>query len=90
MNASYPLKIAGFASIALLLAACANTAPPTHRWASSEDANKARYTADHNTCKKNALIEVDQSQLDPQSPAFQAYKQCMNNQGYVLTAYNDE
>ncbi len=76
-------------STCLLLNACANTGNPTHRWASTDDADKERYNADHANCQSIAQISSDQKELHPQSDAFQVYKQCMNNNGYVLTAYAD-
>ena len=63
---------------------------PTHRWASTSGAaDEIQYRNDHARCQAQAKIGEDQSQLDSASPAFAAYKQCMNSHGYELTAYRD-
>ena len=76
--------------MALALGACTiATTLPTHRWASTNDADKARYSEDHATCQVAANLSASSTELDTSSEAFVAYKQCMNNSGYVLTAYNN-
>ncbi len=78
------------ATTALFVGACATNPAPTHRWASTEDADEARYAADHTKCQKAAQLSSEQRELDGSSAEFQSYKQCMKNSGYVLTAYNQE
>ena len=73
----------------LTIAACASAPAPTHRWASTEDVDRARYAQDHARCQADANISVTASELETNSSAFAKYKQCMNNNGYVLTAYNN-
>lgn len=73
----------------LAIAACASAPAPTHRWASSEDVDRARYAQDHASCQADANISVTANELETNSSAFAKYKQCMNNNGYVLTAYNN-
>ena len=77
-------------SLVLLVMGCTNTANmPTHRWASTEDADRAKYQQDHAMCQSQSGLSTGRSELDTDSSAFRLYKQCMNNSGYVLTAYND-
>lgn len=70
-----------------LLTGCVTTAEPTHRWASTEQADRAKYRADHARCQSQADVSASGAELDRSTPAFAAYKQCMNDEGYVLTAY---
>ena len=72
-----------------LLAGCTNSGEPTHRWASTEQADRAKYRADHARCQSEADVSALGAGLDRSSPAFAAYEQCMNSEGYVLTAYNN-
>lgn len=77
-------------SLVLFAMGCAGTNQmPTHRWASTEDADRERYQQDHARCQTETGLTTGRSELDPMSPAFKSYQQCMNDSGYVLTAYND-
>ena len=76
--------------LVLFAMGCSNTGQmPTHRWVSTEDANRAKYQQDHARCQSETGLSTSRKELDPDNPAFQSYRQCMNNSGYVLTAYND-
>ncbi len=83
------MKLAVLLGAGFLLAGCAGTVEPTHHWASTEDANRAQYRADHARCQAKTNISAQGNEFDANSPAFTAYKQCMNDEGYVLTAYNE-
>lgn len=78
------------AALTLLGAGCAATdsSAPTHRWASSEVVDEARYRNDHARCQSEAKLG-DARTLDAAGPEFTAYKQCMSRSGYELTAYRD-
>jgi hypothetical protein len=48
-----------------------------------------KYHNDHTRCQLQAGITADdRASFGAASPEFKSYKQCMNNNGYVLTAYN--
>lgn len=72
---------------AMLIAGCTNNQAPTHRWASAEAVDQVKYHNDHAQCQARANMSDDKA-LDTASAEFKAYKQCMNNSGYELTAYN--
>ena len=59
---------------------------PTHRWANSEVADQAAYRIDHAQCASKAGLKGEKA-FATDSEQFVAYKQCMNDNGYVLTAY---
>lgn len=60
---------------------------PTHRWASNDGvADEVRYHNDHARCQSQAGLN-DARRMETDSPAFAKYQQCMNQQGYELTAY---
>ena len=84
-------KLITLGFISLLAGGCMSapsTSAPTHRWASTTAADELQYRNDHARCQAKADIEGSDRALDSSSPAFQAYKRCMNNRGYELTAYN--
>ncbi len=86
------LKLLWLALSAVIVAGCmsASNAPtPTHRWASTSDADRAQYNNDHARCQAQARVSGSRQELETDSETFAVYKQCMNNRGYVLTAYND-
>ncbi len=84
------LKYLAIAMTAILIAGCqTNVAEPTHRWASTNDADRAQYQHDHAKCQSQADISTSRAALDTDSEGFSVYKQCMNSRGYVLTAYNN-
>lgn len=76
--------------ISLLAVGCTTqtTQSPTHRWQATHVADEVQYRNDHARCQQQAEL-VGNEALDSQSPAFDAYKQCMNTKGYVLTAYRN-
>jgi hypothetical protein len=79
-----------FGSLVLFVAACStNSQMPTHRWASTEDANRVKYQQDHARCQSETGLTTGRNELDPDSASFKAYKQCMISSGYVLTAYTE-
>jgi hypothetical protein len=82
-------KLVFLITAGFLLSGCINAVEPTHRWASTEDADRAKYRADHARCQAVNNVAVEGAELDTRSSAFAAYKQCMNDEGYVLTAYNE-
>ena len=70
---------------------CTNTTSsqaPTHRWASTGAASEIQYRNDHARCQTRAAVDQGADEFDANSPAFTAYKQCMMDSGYQLTAYN--
>ena len=83
-------KITILAAIFLGLSGCAGTSEPTHRWVSAENYDRAQYRADHARCQAAHNLEAESSEVNTTSTAFAAYKQCMNDEGYVLTAYNGQ
>ncbi|MEM9620312.1 MAG: hypothetical protein AAF993_01600 [Pseudomonadota bacterium] len=85
-------KSISLALATIIVAGCASTqAPtPTHRWASTEDADRIQYQNDHAKCQATAKVPGSRAELATDSPEFAAYRQCMNSRGYVLTAYNGE
>ena len=82
-------NIVTIAAVLVGLSACSmqNSAiEPTHRWHATGSADESQYRADHARCQKksnSAHVEA----LDANSVAFEQYKQCMNQQGYELAAY---
>ena len=84
-------KLLGIILLSAFMVGCSgSTSAPTHRWASTDYASKAQYHADHQRCQASSEVATSDGQLDTTSPAFAAYKKCMNSSGYVLTAYNDK
>ena len=75
----------------LIVAACSSpsTQAPTHRWASTESVDSIQYRNDNARCQAQANMANANRELETDSSAFSEYKQCMNNRGYVLTAYNE-
>lgn len=82
-------KLVYLITAGFLLSGCINAVEPTHHWTSTEDADRAKYRADHARCQAATNVEVEGAELGSRSSAFAAYKQCMNDEGYVLTAYNE-
>ena len=86
-------KVVIAGAVSLFLAGCmsdSSSQAPTHRWASTGGAaDEIQYRNDHARCQAKANIGDDQRKLNPASPAFAAYSQCMNDHGYELTAYRD-
>lgn len=70
------------------LGGCATSAPePTHRWeASAGVVDEVRYRNDDARCQARAGISTEGG-MESGSEGFQNYKNCMNQQGYTLTAY---
>ena len=73
-----------------LLGGCASTndaAEPqgaTHYWEST--ASKKQYANDHSACEAVTKVDAD-GELDPNSASFDAYRDCMIEQGYTLRRY---
>lgn len=84
-------KVSAVSALLLAIVGCSSTPAsqvPTHRWASTEAADKIQYRNDHVRCQAEARIDSTIEELDADGPGFAAYKACMNDSGYVLTAYN--
>jgi hypothetical protein len=64
-----------------------NTQNPTHRWESTTAADEVQYRNDHARCQMQADTQSDIKAYEAGSQSFVAYKQCMVNRGYELTAY---
>lgn len=82
--------ISAIGTVVLLLSAgCAtNDSAPTHRWAATSAAvDEVQYHNDQARCQTEAGLDNERG-LDANSAEFSRYKQCMNQRGYVLTAYN--
>ena len=80
------LTVSVLTCFAIGCATATTTEAPTHRWASTGAADKVKYHNDHARCQAQADVNGDA--FDATSDAFNAYKQCMTNSGYVLTAYS--
>lgn len=63
---------------------------PTHRWESTTAADEVQYRNDHARCQAQADAQIDKQAYEADSQTFVAYKQCMVNRGYELTAYAGE
>ena len=63
------------------------TQSPTHRWESTTAADEVQYRNDHARCQQLADRQADSKTYEAGSETFVAYKQCMVNRGYELTAY---
>ena len=78
------------AVFATLLAGCASTesdrstVSAPHYWEST--ASTKQYNADNATCQQKTQIDAD-GQLDANSASFEAYRDCMIEQGYTLRNY---
>ena len=73
-----------------LLSGCASTDSTsesqgaTHYWEST--ASKKQYHSDHSNCEAVTQVDAD-GELDPNSASFDAYRDCMIEQGYTLRRY---
>jgi outer membrane PBP1 activator LpoA protein len=86
------IKMLTPALLALALTACATGAPqnaPTHRWASASVASEAQYQMDHARCETESAVSKSNQAYEGKSAQFEAYKTCMVDRGYELTAYRD-
>ena len=78
------------AAFAIFLAGCATTESSdaadgaTHYWEST--ASTKQYNADHASCEQKTEVDAD-GQLDANSASFEAYRNCMIEQGYTLRNY---
>ena len=77
--------------LALFMTGCATTEQPasdsqaaTHYWEST--ASKRQYSADHAACEQSTQVDAN-GQLDANSASFEAYRDCMIEQGYTLRTY---
>ncbi|MGE0622698.1 MAG: hypothetical protein AB7I04_23985 [Pseudomonadales bacterium] len=76
--------------LASSLGGCASTttsdakARPTHYWEANVPAKQ--YNADNAACEAKTQTRAD-GQLDPNSPSFEAYRDCMISEGYSLRTY---
>jgi hypothetical protein len=62
---------------------------PTHRWVSMDQVSGVEYRVDNNQCARETLGETGPRVLKTDTEAYQQYVTCMNERGYVLTAYSD-
>ncbi len=75
---------------AAALAGCASSEPAqtadsaTHYWQST--ASTRQYNADHESCEQKTEVNAD-GELDANSASFDAYRDCMIEQGYTLRTY---
>ena len=85
------IKSAIALSALVLLGGCAaaESPAPTHHWASAEAVSAIKYRQDHARCQVEANTDLASTTYEADSDAFQAYRQCMTNSGYVLTASNE-
>lgn len=72
-----------------VLAGCASApaTQPTHYWESSKAATENRYRVDNLACQTESQSAQGSAQLDPSSPSFDNYRECMVSRGYVLRQY---
>lgn len=76
--------------LALGLGGCASTPTqsasvrPTHYWEANVPAKQ--YNADNAACEAKTHVQAN-GQLDPNSPSFEAYRDCMISEGYSLRTY---
>ena len=74
----------------IFLAGCASTESPestdgaTHYWEST--ASTKQYNADHASCEQKTEVDAN-GELDAHSASFEAYRDCMIEQGYTLRNY---
>ena len=82
--------LATLGCLAILMAGCASTEPTqsgsqaTHYWEST--ASKRQYSADHAACEQATQVDAN-GELNPNSTSFDAYRNCMIEQGYTLRTY---
>jgi hypothetical protein len=75
-----------------LISGCTSQAPQqvgasaraTHYWEST--ASSKQYRSDHASCEQRTEIDAN-GELDPNSTSFEAYRDCMIEQGYTLRNY---
>lgn len=84
---------AGLLATLVVLAASGCTATDhqaaTHRWVSMDQVSGVEYRVDNNQCARETLGETGPRVLKTNTEAYQQYVACMNERGYVLTAYSD-
>jgi hypothetical protein len=78
------ILLAGFATGCM---SSNSTQSPTHRWESTTAADEVQYRNDHARCQMQADTQSHNKAYEAASQSFVAYKQCMVNRGYELTAY---
>jgi len=88
-------RIAGFAiglASVLALGGCASDGyqAPTHHWVSFDQVSGVEYRVHNNQCARETLGESGPRVLKTNTAAYEQYVNCMNERGYVLTAYSDE
>jgi len=82
--------LATLGCLAIIMAGCGSTEPTqgdsqaTHYWEST--ASKRQYTTDHAACEQATEVDAN-GELDPNSTSFDAYRNCMIEQGYSLRTY---
>ena len=86
------LRQAGFACAlagTLFMTGCAGRQQaPTHHWVSFDQVTGVAYRVDNNQCARETLGETGPRVLKTNTEEYDKYVSCMNNKGYVLTAYN--
>jgi hypothetical protein len=76
---------------ALFMTGCAGSQPaPTHHWVSFDQVTGVAYLVDNNQCARETLGEASPRVLKTNTEEYDKYVSCMNDKGYVLTAYNSE
>ncbi len=84
------ITAAPLAALLFLAAGCASTGQPqtaeraTHYWEST--VSTKQYNADHAACEQSTEVDAN-GELDAQSASFDAYRNCMIEQGYTLRTY---
>lgn len=80
--------LSGCLFVVWLAAGCASApaekSAATHYWEST--ATTKQYNADHSACEQRTQVDAD-GKLDPHSTSFEAYRECMIEQGYSLRTY---
>jgi len=61
-----------------------NASRATHYWEST--ASSKQYRSDHAACEQRTEVDAN-GELDPNSTSFEAYRDCMIEQGYTLRHY---
>ena len=82
------IRLALIAAILTLVSGCASApaeeAQATHYWESSATARQ--YRTDNRACEQASLVDAE-GELDPDSDAYESYRNCMIEQGYTLRSY---
>ena len=81
----------GFAGV-LAVGGCASDGyqAATHHWVSFDQVSGIEYRVDNNQCARETLGESGPRVLETNTVAYEQYVSCMNEKGYVLTAYSDQ